>query len=51
MPDFQLDDKQLKQLDGNIKKMISAGASQDDVMRYASDFKNQFGVKKKTNLA
>lgn len=47
MPDFQLDDKQLKQLDGNIKKMISAGASQDDVMRYASDFKNQFGVKKK----
>jgi hypothetical protein len=47
MPDFQLDDKQLKQLDGNIKQMISAGASQDDVMRYASDFKNQFGVKKK----
>ncbi len=50
MPDFQLDDKQLKQLDGNIKQMISAGASQDDVMRYASDFKNQFGVKKKDQI-
>jgi hypothetical protein len=47
MPDFQLDKKRLGQLDGNIKQMISLGASEDDVMKYASDFKNQFGVKKK----
>ena len=45
MPDFQLDKKRLGQLDGNIKQMISLGASEDDVMKYASDFKNQFGVK------
>lgn len=47
MPDFQLDEKRLSQLDGNIKQMISSGASEGDVMRYAADFKNQFGVKKK----
>ena len=47
MPDFQLDEKRLSQLDGNIKQMISSGASEDDVMKYATDFKNQFGVKKK----
>ena len=48
MPDLiQLDDKRLKQLDGNIKQMVSSGASQDDVMKYAFDFKNQFGLKKK----
>ena len=47
MPDFQLDEKRLSQLDGNIKQMISSGASEDDVMKYAADFKNQFGVKKK----
>jgi hypothetical protein len=47
MPDQLLDEKQLKQLDGNIKQMISSGASQDDVMKYATDFKNMFSVKKK----
>ena len=47
MPDFQLDEKRLSQLDGNIKQMVSSGASEDDVMKYATDFKNQFGVKKK----
>ena len=47
MPDFQLDEKRLSQLDGNIKQMISSGASEDDVMKYATDFKTQFGVKKK----
>ena len=47
MPDFQLNEKRLSQLDGNIKQMVSSGASEDDVMKYATDFKNQFGVKKK----
>jgi hypothetical protein len=47
MPDFQLDEKRLSQLDGNIKQMVSLGASENDVMKYAADFKNQFGVKKK----
>ena len=27
--------------------MVSSGASEDDVMKYATDFKSQFGVKKK----
>jgi len=48
MQDLQLDDKRLNQLDVNIKQMITSGASQDDVMKYAADFKNQFGVKKKS---
>jgi hypothetical protein len=47
MPDLQLNEKRLSQLDGNIKQMISSGASEDDVMKYATDFKSQFGVKKK----
>lgn len=49
MPDFQLelDSKQLKQLDGNIKQMISLGASEEDVNKYAHDFKNMVGVVKK----
>jgi len=47
MPDLQLDEKRLTQLDGNIKQMISSGASEDDVMKYATDFKTQFEVKKK----
>ena len=46
MQDFQLDDKRRKQLDANIRSMIDNGASEDDVMKYASDFKNQFGKKK-----
>ena len=35
-----------QQLDGNIKNMLSGGASQNDVMRYAADFKNKYGQKK-----
>jgi hypothetical protein len=41
-------DKDKKQiLDSGIKKMISAGASQDDVMAYAKDFNEKFGAVKK----
>lgn len=46
MQDIQLDDKKKAQLDGNIKKMLEGGATEDDIMKYASDFKNQFGQKK-----
>ena len=42
MQDIQLDDKKKAQLDGNIKKMLEGGANEDDIMQYASDFKNQF---------
>jgi len=42
-----LDNSRKTQLDSNIKKMLEGGASNDDVMSYASDFKNKFGVKKK----
>ena len=35
-----------QQLDGNIKNMLSGGASQNDVMKYATDFKNKYGQKK-----
>jgi hypothetical protein len=42
-----LDNSRKSQLDSNIKKMLEGGASNDDVMSYASDFKNKFGVKKK----
>ena len=37
----------LSQLDSNIRKMIENGASQEDVINYAKDFKEKFGVKKK----
>ena len=46
MQDIQLDDKKKAQLDGNIKKMLEGGANEDDIMQYASDFKNKFGQKK-----
>lgn len=42
-----LDDKKRSQLDGNIRKMLEGGASNEDVVKYASDFKTQFGSKKK----
>jgi hypothetical protein len=45
-----LDNSRKSQLDSNIKKMLEGGASNDDVMSYASDFKNKFGVKKKDDL-
>lgn len=35
------------QLDNNIKKMIEGGASNEDVIAYASEFKSTYGVKKK----
>jgi hypothetical protein len=44
MPDKILDDKQKVKLDDGIKKMISYGASKDDVVKYASDFKMKFGA-------
>lgn len=46
MQDIQLDENKRTQLDSNIKKMLEGGATQDDVMKYASDFKSQFGQKK-----
>lgn len=42
-----LDDPRKQQLDKNIRSMLEKGASQDDVMAYASDFKSKYGVKKK----
>jgi len=45
-----LDNSRKTQLDSNIKKMLEGGASNDDVMSYASDFKNKFGVKKKDDF-
>jgi hypothetical protein len=44
---LSLDDNKRNQLDSNIKKMLAGGASNDDVISYASDFKNKFGLKKK----
>ena len=46
MPDLQLDDTQRQKLDSNIRKMLDAGASQEDVMSYSKDFNSQFGKKK-----
>lgn len=46
MQDLQLDENRKGQLDTNIKKMLEGGATQDDVMKYATDFKGQFGQKK-----
>jgi hypothetical protein len=40
-----------EQLDANIKSMLSNGASKEDVMLYASDFKEKFGLKKKSSSA
>lgn len=44
MPDKIIDDKNRQKLDVNIKDLISKGASQDDVMKYAKDFKEKVGV-------
>lgn len=46
MPDKVLDQQRLNQLDSNIRKMIDLGASQDDVMKYASDFKQKYSSEK-----
>lgn len=44
---LQLDPNKKKQLDSNIKSMLDNGASQEDVMKYANDFKEKFSIKKK----
>lgn len=44
MPDKELSQEKLNQLDSNIRKMISAGASKEDVDRYTADFRNQFAT-------
>ena len=45
----ELTPQQRQQLDSNIKAMLNNGATQDDVIKYASDFNAKFGqsVKKK----
>lgn len=50
MQDLELDNQRRTQLDANIRKMLEGGATKDDVMKYASDFKNQFGLKKKVGV-
>ena len=39
-----LDPQRRAQLDSNIKQMLARGASQQDVINYANDFKNKFSV-------
>ena len=45
----ELTPQQRQQLDSNIKAMLNNGATQDDVIKYASDFNAKYGqqVKKK----
>jgi broad specificity phosphatase PhoE len=38
----ELTPQQKKQLDSNIRSMLSQGATEDDVRRYASDFKSKY---------
>lgn len=45
--DELLDDKRRTQLDANIKSMLANGASNDDVIAYANDFRSQYTLKKK----
>lgn len=49
MPDFKLDPKQRAELDNNIKGLISKGATQEDVTKYASDYV-KFLSEKKNNV-
>ena len=51
MGDFQIDDDNKKQLDTNIRKMLDAGASQDDVMSYAKDFNSHIAKQTSQPLA
>lgn len=44
MPD--LTPQQKAQLDANIRAMLGKGASQDDVISYANDFRDKYDVKK-----
>ena len=43
----ELTPQQKAQLDKNIKAMLSQGASEQDVISYATDFRARFDVKKK----
>ena len=44
MPDLILDNNRKQQLDVNLKKLMSAGATSDDILKFSSEFKNKFGV-------
>ena len=46
MAEYLFEQEQLDQLDSNIRDMLSKGATQEDVMKYTEDYKNNF-VKKK----
>lgn len=48
-PETALPPEKLTQLDTNIKGMLGSGASQNDVMKYASDFKQKFGYQTNYN--
>ncbi len=39
MPDPVLNNKQRQQLDSNIRNMLSQGATQEDILKYTSDYK------------
>src|SRR5205814_7614178 len=42
--------EQRTQLDNNIKSMLANGASQEDVMSYATDFNAKYNLQKKNSL-
>jgi hypothetical protein len=44
MPDVVLNEQQRNQLDSNLKMMSENGASQDDIIRYANDFKAKYSI-------
>ena len=44
-----LDSQRRKQLDANIRESLANGASNEDVAKYAQEFKSKFGVKKKAS--
>jgi hypothetical protein len=44
MPDLILDNNRKQQLDVNLKKLMSAGATSDDILKFSAEFKNKFGV-------
>jgi len=46
MAEYLFEQDQLDQMDNNIRDMLSKGATQEDVMMYANDYKEKF-VKKK----
>ena len=44
MPDVVLNEQQRNQLDSNLKMMSENGASPDDIVKYANDFKAKYSV-------